>query len=431
MPRSKANRSRRTRSGGNGETASARVPHGGRGRRHGTADRPLRIGIVAGETSGDLLGAGLIRSLRQRLGDVEVEGIGGPLMVAEGCRSLFPMEAITLIGLGDIGKLFSIFGIRRRLRNHFLDNPPDVFIGVDVPDFNLGLEDRLRGAGIPTVHYVSPTVWAWRGYRIGRIRRAVDLMLTLFPFEEKFYLRQGMRVAFVGHPLADVIPLRYDPRRARRVLGLREDEQIVALLPGSRRSELERHADLFVLTAAWLARRHRNIRFIAPFVNEGTRGLFEQALARHGVDLPLVMRTGQSREAMAAADVVFLASGTATLEAALLRKPMVVTYRLPWLTYHLVRLVSHVQMYSLPNNLAGRRIVPELLQHDATPEKCGAAIETTLSDTEGARDRARTLAEIHRTLRCDANERAASAVVELLEDLGKVARVSKDRSRTA
>jgi lipid-A-disaccharide synthase len=386
---------------------------------------------VAGESSGDLLGAGLIRSLRRQLGEIRVEGIGGPLMQAEGCHSLFPMEEITLIGLGDLGKLFSIFGIRRRLRRHFLSTPPDVFIGVDVPDFNLGLEEPLRAAGIPTVHYVSPTVWAWRGYRIRKIRRAVDLMLALFPFEEEFYLRQGVRVAFVGHPLADVIPLRYDRRRARRELGLKESGRVVALLPGSRRSELERHADLFVRTAAWLAQRHRNMRFVAPFVNDRTRRLFEEALARHPFELPVTIRTGRSREVMAAADAVFLASGTATLEAALLRKPMVVTYRLPWLTAQLVRVFSHVKMYSLPNNLAGREIVPELLQHDATPEKCGAAIEAMLFGGEGSVERERTLAEIHRNLRRNANERAARAVIELLPDPGGVARARHDGSRNA
>jgi lipid-A-disaccharide synthase len=385
------------------------------------ARRPLRIGIVAAEASGDLLGAGLIRALRRRLPDAEFTGIGGPLMQAEGCRSLYPMEALTLIGLGDLGKLFSILSIRRRLREHFLRNPPDAFIGVDAPDFNLAVEEGLRAAGIPTVHYVSPTVWAWRGYRIRRIRRAADLMLTLFPFEERYYERQHMRVAFVGHPLADVIPLRYDAGRTRRGLDLPRGKRIVALLPGSRRSELERHAELFVRTAAWLAARRDDLHFVAPFVNETTRAIFRKAVDRLGASLPLTSLLGNSREVMAASDVVLLASGTATLEAGLLRKPMVVTYRLPWLTYRLVRLFSHVEMYSLPNNLAGRRIVPELLQHDATPEKCGAAIEVYLEDAAAARAGEKALAAIHRSLRRNASLRAAQAVMALLRDRGKLA----------
>lgn len=378
------------------------------------ARRPVRIGIVAGEASGDLLGAGLIEALKRRLPGARFEGIGGPLMQAQGCRSLFPMEALTLIGLGNIGKLVSIFRIRQQLAKRFLADPPDLFIGVDVPDFNLGLEARLKAAGIATAHYVSPTVWAWRGYRIHGIRKAVDLMLTLFPFEERYYREHDVRVVCVGHPLADAIPLRFSPRRFRDTLGLPRSGTIIAMLPGSRRSELERHAGLFVRTAILLAQRYPRVHFVAPFVSRETRAIFESAMREAGTALPITLLDGHSRDAMAAADLVFLASGTATLEAALLRKPMVVTYRLPWLTYWLVRMFSHVRAYSLPNNLAGREVVPELLQREATPKRASSAISALLGDRARLREEQAVFGKIHRTLRRGANEQAADAVLGLL-----------------
>lgn len=377
--------------------------------------RPIRIAIVAGETSGDLLGAGLMRELKKRIGPVEFEGIGGPRMQAEGCLSLYPMEQLSLIGFEALRKYRSILAIRRALAERFSARPPDIFIGVDVPDFNLVLEERLRAVGVPTVHYVSPTVWAWRGYRLRRIKRAVDRMLTLFPFEAKYYEEHGVAVTFVGHPLADAIPDEYEPGSFRDVLKLPRDRTLVALLPGSRVNELHRHADLFVQTAQWLNRRQPTMHFVAPFVNGETRALFESALDRHNArGLPLTLLTGHSREAMAACDVVLLASGTATLEAALLRKLMVVTYKVSGLSAVLIRLFAHVKLYSLPNNLAGRALVPELMQDDAVPEKLGAAVEYYLAHSQHGESVMQELQAMHVALRQDADVRAAQAIVDVL-----------------
>lgn len=376
---------------------------------------PLRIGIVAGETSGDLLGAGLMRELKKRVGPIAFEGIGGPRMQAEGCVSLYPMEQLSLIGFEALRKYRSILGIRRALVERFSATPPDLFIGVDVPDFNLVLEERLRAHGVPTVHYVSPTVWAWRGYRLRRIKRAVDRMLTLFPFEAKYYEAHGVPVTFVGHPLADQIPEDYEPATYRALLNLPRDRTLVALLPGSRVNELYRHADLFVQTAQWLHQRQPTMHFVAPFVNGETRSLFEAAIDRQQAKaLPLTLLTGHSREALAACDVVLLASGTATLEAALLRKLMVVTYKVSGLSALLIRLFSHVKLYSLPNNLAGRALVPELLQDEAIPEKLGAAVEYYLAHRRHAESVMQELRAMHAALRQGADVRAAQAIVEVL-----------------
>lgn len=377
---------------------------------------PIRIGIVAGETSGDSLGAGLIRVLKTRVPNISFEGIGGPQMQALGCRSLYPMEQLSIIGLESINKYPEILGIRNKLAEHFLSNPPDLFIGVDVPDFNLGLEEKLKAAGILTMHYVSPTVWAWRGYRIRKIRRAVDHMLTLFPFEASYYRKHHVPVTFVGHPMADQIQDKYDMRIVRRQLHLPAEGTVVALLPGSRLSELKRHANLFVKTALWLHRRHPELHFVAPFVSPETRAIFEKALYRHGAwFLPLTIVANQSRESMAAANIVLLASGTATLEAALLKKPMVVTYKISWISYFLIRPFLHVTLYALPNILAGRRLVPELMQGEATPEKLGSAVEHYLSHRDKVKSVQSALAEIRRSLRRNADRRAAEAVIKLLK----------------
>ncbi len=370
---------------------------------------------MAGEPSGDLLGARLIAALKRHLPDARFEGIAGPEMQAQGCHSLFPIERLSVFGLTDIASRYpELRRIRADLIEHFLSNPPDVFIGVDSPGFNLGVEETLRGAGVRTVHYVSPQVWAWRTWRVRRIRRAVDRILVLLPFEEAFYARHGVKATFVGHPLADEIPLTCDKRQARRALGLPLDGEIVALLPGSRIGELKRHADLFVETAAWLAHRRAGLRFVSPFVNDATREIFKTALARSDCDATITCLRGRSRDAMAAADAVLVASGTATLEAALLQKPMVVTYRVPLLMYYLARLFLHVKMVSLPNNLAGRRVVLELLQHDATAKRCGSAILALLDDPRQAKAETRALAAIHRSLRQNASARAAAAVLDLL-----------------
>jgi lipid-A-disaccharide synthase len=371
---------------------------------------------VAGETSGDSLGAGLMRALQQRVPGISFEGIGGPQMQALGCRSLYPMERLSIIGFDAINKYPEILGMRNELAEHFIARPPDLFIGIDVPDFVLGLEEKLKYAGIPTVHYVSPTVWAWRTYRIHKIRRAVDHMLTLFPFEAKLYRRHHVPVTFVGHPLADQIEERYDMRDIRRKLHLPEKATVVALLPGSRMSELERHADLFVKTAMRLYQGRPDMHFVAPFASAETQAYFEKALYRHGAwFLPVTIVSNRSRDAMAAADIVVLASGTATLEAALLRKPMVVTYRVSWLSYLLLRPFLHVDLYALPNILAGRRVVPELIQSHATPANLAEAVEYYLTHPDKIRSVQSALGEIHHSLRQKANIRAAEAVLKLLK----------------
>ena len=371
---------------------------------------------MAGETSGDSLGAGLMRELKRRVPDISFEGIGGSQMQALGCRSLYPMERLSIIGFDAIGKYPEILGMRNELAEHFIARPPDLFIGIDVPDFALGLEEKLKSAGIPTVHYVSPTVWAWRAYRIRKIGRAVDHMLTLFPFEAKLYRRHPVPVTFVGHPLADQIEERYDMRAIRRKLHLPEKATVVALLPGSRMSELERHADLFVKTAMRLYQDRPDMHFVAPFASAETQAYFEKALYRHGGwFLPVTIVSNRSRDAMAAADIVVLASGTATLEAALLRKPMVVTYRVSWLSYLLVRPFLHVDLYALPNILAGREVVPELIQSRATPANLAEAVEYYLAHPDKVKSVRSVLGDIHHSLRQRANVRAAEAVLKLLK----------------
>lgn len=380
----------------------------------------IRIGIVAGETSGDVLAAGMMRALKARADQVVFEGIGGPCMQAEGCASWYPMERLSIIGFEALRKYGAILKIRRALARRFLADPPDLFIGVDAPDFNLTLEQHLRAAGIPTMHYVSPTVWAWRGYRLRKIRRSIDHMLTLFPFEQRYYEAHGVPVTFVGHPLADAIPEDYDPAVYRQALGLPRDQVVIALLPGSRVNELNRHADLFVQTAQWLHARHPRIHFVAPFVNDATRAIFIEALARRRAQqLPLTLLMQHSRDALAACNVALLASGTATLEAAMLRKLMVVTYKVSALSALLIRVFSHVTLYSLPNNLAGRELVPELLQDDAVPEKLGAAVERYLAHGLQATAVAEELRRLHRALRQGADERAAMAVIGLLRERGR------------
>ncbi|MEJ2645197.1 MAG: lipid-A-disaccharide synthase [Gammaproteobacteria bacterium] len=376
----------------------------------------IRIGIVAGEASGDLLAADLMRAVHERVPDAVFEGVAGPRMIEAGCSALYPLERLSVMGLVEpLKHLPGLLKMRRGLRRHFISERPDVFIGVDAPDFNLSLEAALKHAGIPTVHYVSPSVWAWRRYRLRKIARSVDRMLTLFPFEADFYREHGVKVSFVGHPLADLIPADVDSGAARRALGLGEQGPVVALLPGSRASEVARLAGPFVETAAWCLQRRPELRFVVPFANPVTRQLFEQALAGQGRALPMTLIDGQSREAMSAADAVLLASGTATLEALLLKRPMVVAYRLAPLTYWLARRLVRTPYYSLPNLLAGRELVPEIIQHDVSAEVLGAALLKQLAEAETDGPLVAELAAIRRRLKCDASHSAAEAVMGMIE----------------
>ena len=371
--------------------------------------RPLRIALVAGESSGDILGAGLMQALKARHPAVEFVGVGGPRMQAEGLASYFPLERLAVMGLVEVlGRLPELLARRRRLVKTLIDLRPDVFIGIDAPDFNLGLELKLRRAGIRTVHYVSPSVWAWRQKRVLKIREACDLMLTLFPFEAAFYEAQQVPVRFVGHPLADSIPLSADRQAAREALGLPGEGLLVALLPGSRGGEVARLGELFLAAAERLRGMRPGIRFVMPCASPERRQQLEALLASR--DLPLTLLDGRSHEALAACDAVLIASGTATLEALLFKRPMVVAYSVAPLTYRILRRLVKSPYVALPNLLAQRLLVPELLQDAATPDALAQALAPLLDDgavqTEG-------FDSIHRTLRCNASSQAADAVLRL------------------
>ncbi|WP_350600696.1 lipid-A-disaccharide synthase [Pseudomonas sp. 65/3-MNA-CIBAN-0223] len=369
----------------------------------------LRIALVAGEASGDILGAGLMRALKVQHPAVEFIGVGGPLMEAEGLVSYFPMERLSVMGLVEVlGRLRELLARRKKLVGDLIAEKPDVFIGIDAPDFNLNIELKLRQAGIKTVHYVSPSVWAWRQKRVLKIREGCDLMLTLFPFEAKFYEEKGVPVRFVGHSLADAIPLEADRPAARAELGL-PDGPLVALMPGSRGGEVGRLGELFLDTAQRLRAMRPGVRFVMPCASPQRRAQLEAMLA--GRDLPLTLLDGQSHLALAACNAVLIASGTATLEALLYKRPMVVAYRLAPLTFWILKRMVKSPYVSLPNLLAQRLLVPELLQDDATVE----ALAQTLSPLiEGGEEQTRGFDEIHRTLRLDASNQAADAVLKLI-----------------
>ena len=381
----------------------------------------MRIGIIAGELSGDLLGAGLIRAIRASYPDADFEGIGGPQMLAAGFRSHYPLETLSVMGLIEVLKHYPrLKKCRDSLRDYFLHHRPDVFIGIDAPDFNLGLEYALKAAGIPTVHYVSPSVWAWRQYRIHKIARSCDLMLTLFPFEASFYQEHNIPVRFVGHPLADDIPLYSDKLAARHDLentGLKPlptSGILIALLPGSRYNEVHQLAPPFLHTATWLLAQRSNIHFIVPLANAKLKALFIQQVADIAPNLPITLLDGQSHLAMAAADVVIMASGTATLEAMLLKRPMIVAYRAAPLTYWIAKRLVHIPYFSLPNLLAQERLVPEFLQQQVIPEDLGAAVLHWLENPAQVEILQNHFTKLHHSLRLSASQQASQAVLSLI-----------------
>ena len=379
------------------------------------SDRKITVGMVAGEDSGDILGAGLIQSIRKRYPNARFEGIGGPLMLEQGFHSHVLMERLSVMGLVEVlGRLFELIGIRRKLKKYFIRTKPDVFIGIDAPDFNLGLELSLRKKGIKTGHYVSPSVWAWRQNRVFKIARAVDLMLTLFPFEAKFYQSHKIKVRFVGHPLADAIPIDSNKSSARKLFNLSEFEKVVALLPGSRTGEIAYIGKSFIETARWLFERNPNLSFLLPYVNEARKTQIEALIKIHGTDLPITLVKGQSRQVMAASDVVVLASGTATLEAMLLKRPMVVAYRVSSFTHYLMKKLLKAPYISLPNLLAGKELVPELIQDQAQPEIIGQNVLDRLH-VQKSKSMQDSFTDLHHQLKCNASERAAEAVSNLLE----------------
>ncbi|AYF90430.1 lipid-A-disaccharide synthase [Pseudomonas sp. JS3066] len=373
-------------------------------------NRPLRIALVAGEASGDILGSTLMHALKARHPDAQFIGVGGPLMQAEGLESYFPMERLAVMGLVEVlGRLPELLARRKQLIRTLIDERPDVFIGIDAPDFTLGVELKLRRAGIKTVHYVSPSVWAWRQKRVLKIREGCDLMLTLFPFEARFYEEKGVPVRFVGHPLADAIPLEADRSAARRALDLPEDSAVVALLPGSRGGEVGRLGELFLDAAERLRSIRPGIRFVLPCASPERRVQIEAMLASR--NLPLKLLDGRSHDALAACDAVLIASGTATLEALLYKRPMVVAYKVAPLTYRILKRLVKSPYVSLPNLLAQRLLVPELLQDAATPEALAQAVSPLLDDGEV---QTHGFDVIHRALRRDASREAADAILKLI-----------------
>ncbi len=382
-------------------------------------NRPLRIGVVAGEASGDILGAGLIRALRCHYPDIRVEGIGGPLMTTEGCKSFFPQDRLAVMGLIEpLKRLPELLRIRRFLKQYFLQNPPDVFIGIDSPDFNLHLETNLHQAGIKTVHYVSPSVWAWRRGRLKTIARAADVVLTLFPFEEAFYQAHAkdcptLRAVCVGHPLADTIPFIVDQSVVRSELALSGKGRIIALLPGSRAGEVERMGKLFLDVARWCLQKEPTLRFVIPAANAARQTQLATLLAAYE-DIPVTLIAGRSRECMAASDIVLMASGTTTLEAMLLKKPMVVAYKMASLSYAIISRLLQVPYISLPNLLANEALVPEFLQKSATVENLGAALVAILENEKGRQSLVLRFDALHHDLRREADRVAAQTVLDLI-----------------
>jgi len=381
-----------------------------------TAERPLTIGLVAGESSGDNLGAALMAAIGERAPGTHFVGVAGPRMKAAGCESLADAEELAVMGLFEVlHHLPRLLALRSRIRRVMLERRPDVFVGIDAPEFNLGLAPALHAAGLRTVQYVSPQVWAWRRGRAARMARFLDLVLCLLPFERGVYDAAGLRSIFVGHPLADQLPLEPDRAAARHALGLPDSGPIVAILPGSRAGEVSRLAADFAGTVAWLAARRPGLAFVAAFAGEATRKSFEVALAAHAPGIPVHLFVGRSQAVLTAADVVLVASGTATLETLLCKRPMVVAYRVGALTAFALRHLGLLKApyFAQPNLLAGRKVVPELAQGEVRPEPLGREIERWLDGPDAVAELATLFTAIHRQLKQGASGQAAEAVLAI------------------
>lgn len=376
----------------------------------------LRVAMVAGEPSGDLLAASLLGGLARRLPErTRYYGIGGPRMAAQGFEPHWPMEKLAVRGYVEaLRHIPEILGIRSDLKRQLLAEPPHAFIGVDAPDFNFGLEQALRGAGIPTIHFVCPSIWAWRGGRIKTIAKAVDHMLCVFPFETALLEKAHVPATYVGHPLADEIPLEPDAAGARAALGLPETGPVIAVLPGSRRSEISLIGATFFEAMAIMQRREPGLRFVVPAATPALRELLQPLMAAHP-ELAVTITDGDAQRAMTAADAVLVKSGTVTLEAALLKKPMVISYKVPWLTGQIMRRQGYLPYVGLPNILAGRFVVPELLQQFATPEALADAMLVQLHDDANRRTLTDVFTQMHLTLRKNTAECAAEAVARVIE----------------
>lgn len=378
---------------------------------------PLRIALVAGEASGDLLGAHLIAALKAKLPGAIFYGIGGPRMEGQGMTCWWPMGDLSVMGYWDALKNYRrIAGIRRQLKKRLKSERPDIFIGIDAPDFNLGLEASMKAAGVPTVHYVSPSIWAWRGGRIHSIGRAVNRVLALFPLEPPLYQKEGIPVTYVGHPLADSVPLTTDRLAVCEKLGLPKAVPMFALLPGSRRGELETMADTFIQTARLIRERYQpQAQFVVPLATRETRLQFEAAMYRQqAADIPFRLLFGHAQDAVGAAHVALIASGTASLEAALIKRPMVITYKIAKFSYWLMKRMAYLPYVGLPNVLCGRFVVPEILQDAATPENLAEALNQLYVDKENSAAIEAAFTDLHLQLRQNTAEKAAQAVLECL-----------------
>ena len=376
----------------------------------------VRIAMVAGEASGDLLASHLIKALKARIPNACFYGIGGPKMQGQGFDAWYPLEKLAVRGYVEVLKHYrEISGIRSDLKKRLLADPPDVFIGVDAPDFNLAVEKALKQRGIPSIHYVSPSIWAWRGKRIHKIGAAVNRVLALFPFEPALYEKENIPVTYVGHPLADMLPVEDGRGKARSLLSLPADQPVFALLPGSRQSELAYMADTFILTAREMLARLPQAVFLVPLATRETRLLFEEAIYRCGAhDIPLRLLFGHAHEAMMAADAVLVASGTATLEAALLKRPMAIAYKMSPTSHRMMKRMGYLPYVGLPNILAGRFVVPEFIQDDATPQNLAQALLNFYADKPTCARIAAIFHDIHLQLKQNTAERAANAILSML-----------------
>ncbi|PPE68921.1 lipid-A-disaccharide synthase [Caldimonas thermodepolymerans] len=371
--------------------------------------------MVAGEASGDLLAGLVLGGMRQRWPDARVQGIGGPRMAEHGFEAWWPHEKLAVRGYVEVLRHYrEIAGIRRQLAQRLLDERPDLFIGVDAPDFNLGLEEQLRAGGIRTIQFVCPSIWAWRGKRVHRIRRSADHVLCLFPFEPELLAQHDIPATYVGHPLADTIPLEVPRQASRLSLGVAPDGVVVALLPGSRRSEIEYNGPKILAAAAELHRRRPQLQFLLPVV-PGLRAMVEPLLSRHAAGVPIRLLDGRSHEVLAACDTVLIASGTATLEAALFKKPMVITYSMHWLSAAIMRRMGYLPWVGLPNILCREFVVPELLQEAATPQSLADATLAWLDDPQRCEALTGRFTELHHLLRRNTAQAATDAIAKVLE----------------
>ncbi len=376
---------------------------------------PPRLALVAGEASGDLLASLLLGGMNARWPELQAVGIGGPRMAAQGFESWWPHDRLSVFGYVDaLGRLPELLRIRRQLAERLLRDPPDAFIGVDAPDFNFGLETRLRAAGIKTLHFVCPSIWAWRGERVHKLARAADHVLCLFPFEPPLLQRHGIAATYVGHPLADAIPLQPPRQAARTALGLAQDAEVVAVLPGSRRSEIDHIAPAMLQAAALMRQRRPGLRFVLPLA-PGLRARVQGLVERHAPGASIQLVEGRSHEALATCDVTLIASGTATLEAALFKRPMVIAYRLAWLNWQRMKRMSYQPWVGLPNILCREFVVPELIQEAATPQAMARETLAWLDDAPRVQAVQQRFDELHRLLRQDTARKATDAIAQVLQ----------------